>query len=152
MFPSFQSSFPAVIAAALLLTAPTALAQRGGRNGGGNHDGGSYRSGGNFGGGYRSGQTYSAPPRAPQRRRALLLHRPSYVPPSSYYGDSYYADRYYTGRVYFYCGSFLARPYFGVGLGIPFGYGYRTNRGCGYIDGWGDFHPAPCYQFYYDGY
>jgi hypothetical protein len=75
--------------------------------------------------GYRS---YSAPARR-------------YVaPPRAYVGGRFYAN-----RGYFYGGRFWARPYFGVGIGIPFGYGYRTPRGCGYVDNWGRFHRAPCY-------
>jgi hypothetical protein len=57
----------------------------------------------------------------------------------------YVGGRFYANRGYFYGGRFWARPYFGVGIGIPFGYGYRTPRGCGYVDGWGRFYPAPCY-------
>lgn len=70
---------------------------------------------------------------------------PRYVaPPRSFYGG-YTAGRFYSGRGYFYGNSFWARPYFGVGVGIPFGYGYRTPRGCGYVDGFGQFYPAPCF-------
>lgn len=70
---------------------------------------------------------------------------PRYVaPPRGFYGG-YAPGRFYPGRGYFYGNSFWARPYFGVGVGIPFGYGYRTPRGCGYVDGFGQFYPAPCY-------
>lgn len=67
------------------------------------------------------------------------------APPRVYVGGGYRPGRFYANRGYFYGGRFWARPYFGVGIGIPFGYGYRTPRGCGYVDGWGRFHPAPCY-------
>jgi hypothetical protein len=72
--------------------------------------------------------------------------------PRYYGGGGFYPGRFYAGRGYFYGGNFWARPYFGVGIGIPFGYGYNTNRGCGWVDGWGNFHPAPCYDNYYSGY
>ena len=132
------------VAAALLLAVPTiASADRGGRGGG--HGAYSHRgySGGNrgysarpyYGGGPRY---YAPPPRA-------------YYNPNAYRG--YVAGRFYAGRGYFFGGSFYARPYFGFGVAIPFGYGYPTDLGCGYYDGWGRYHPAPCYDpglsFYY---
>jgi hypothetical protein len=70
---------------------------------------------------------------------------PRYVaPPRGFFGG-YTPGRFYSGRGYFYGNRFWARPYFGVGVGIPFGYGYRTPRGCGYVDGFGQFFPAPCF-------
>jgi hypothetical protein len=77
-----------------------------------------------------------------------------YAPPPRVYhgGGTFVAGRFYTGRGYFYGGSFWARPYFGVGVGIPFGYGYATPRGCGYVDAWGRFYPAPCYMPHYGPY
>ena len=59
--------------------------------------------------------------------------------------------RFYSGRGYYYGGSFYARPYFGFGLAIPWGYGYPTDYGCGYFDDFGYFHQAPCYvdPYYY---
>ena len=61
--------------------------------------------------------------------------------------------RFYAGRGYYYGGRFWARPYFGYGVGIPFGWGYYTDAGCGYYDGWGYWQPAPCYvdDSYYFG-
>lgn len=69
---------------------------------------------------------------------------PRYVAPSRGFGG-FRAGQFYQGRGYYYSGNFWARPYFGAGVGIPFGYGYRTPRGCGYVDGFGRFFPAPCY-------
>jgi len=61
-------------------------------------------------------------------------------------GGGYNTGRFYAGRGYYYGGRFWARPYFGVGIGIPFGFGYYTDRGCGYYDGYGYWQPAPCYS------
>lgn len=64
----------------------------------------------------------------------------------AYGGGGYYPGRFYAGHGYYYGGRFWARPYFGVGIGIPFGYGYYNNGyGCGYYDGYGNWEPAPCY-------
>jgi hypothetical protein len=70
--------------------------------------------------------------------------RTVYVAPRVVYSPG----RFYAGRGYFYGNRFWARPYYGVGAGIPFGYGYRTPRGCGYVDPWGRYIPAPCYLGY----
>lgn len=74
-------------------------------------------------------------------RGRTVVVRPRYVAPRVVYVPG----RFYAGRGYFYGNRFWARPYFGVGAGIPFGYGYRTPRGCGYVDSFGRFYPAPCY-------
>lgn len=55
--------------------------------------------------------------------------------------------RFYAGRGYFYGNRFWARPYYGVGVGIPYGWGYRGLVGCGFYDGWGYWQPAPCYPY-----
>jgi hypothetical protein len=123
------------VTAALLLAAPAiASAQRGGPGHG--HPGRGYHGGdrgysarpNNY---YRGGPRYYAPP--PR----------AYYNPNAYRG--YVAGRFYPNRGYFYAGGFYARPYFGIGVAIPFGYGYATDLGCGYYDGWGRYHPAPCY-------
>src|SRR5439155_3496865 len=71
-----------------------------------------------------------------------------------YGGRGYSNGRFYAGRGYYYGGRLWARPYYGYGIGIPFGWGYNTDAGCGYYDGWGDWQPAPCYagDSYYYGY
>ena len=143
------------MSAALLFAAPSAV----GKKGGGDHDRGDHDRGdhdrgehgrGKFRGGYQKhnrnydfghnrgfynggGARYYAAPRY-------------YAPSRAYYDGGFTAGRFYAGRGYFYGGSFWARPFFGVGIGIPFGYGYRTPRGCGYVDEFGDFYPAPCYS------
>ncbi len=138
------------MSAALLFAAPSAV----GKKGGGDHDRGEHgrgeHGGGKFRGGYQKhnrnydfghnrgfynggGARYYAAPRY-------------YAPSRAYYDGGFTAGRFYAGRGYFYGGSFWARPFFGVGIGIPFGYGYRTPRGCGYVDEFGDFYPAPCYS------
>lgn len=66
-------------------------------------------------------------------------------PPRVIVGGGFRPGRFYSNRGYFYGGRFWARPYFGVGIGIPYGYGYRTPRGCGFVDQRGVFYPAPCY-------
>jgi len=63
-------------------------------------------------------------------------------------GGAYYPGRFYAGRGYYYGGRFWARPYFGIGIGIPFGWGYDSGFGCGYYDGYGYWQPAPCYAGY----
>jgi hypothetical protein len=124
--------------AVFLMTAPAALADRGGRG--------------------HSGRGDNRRHYAPQRHYNSVGFRsfysaPRYAPvPRGIYRGSYVPGRFYSGRGYFYGDRFWARPYFGVGIGIPFGYGFRTNRGCGYVDGWGAFHPAPCYVGYDSGY
>jgi len=142
----FKFAMPALaLGAVLTLLGPTAaLAQRGGGRGG--RSGGSY-SGRSFSGG--GGRSYSPPTRAaaipavaqlcrplrgPQLfRRWAQLRRP--LRGRSYYGGGggYYPGRFYAGRGYYYGGRFWARPYFGVGIGIPYGSG----PGCGYYDGYG---------------
>lgn len=126
---SFSSRLSIAVVALFLMSAPAALADRGGRNGGRGNSGRGYYSAPRYNGYYRGGgPRYVAPPRA-------------------YYGG-YSPGRFYSGRGYFYGNRFWARPYFGIGIGIPFGFGYRTPRGCGYVDEWGDFYPAPCYSRY----
>jgi len=164
---SFKSAMPALaLGVVLMLLGPTAaLAQRGG-GGRGGHSGGSV-SGRSFSGG--GGRSYSAP--APLGRSYSGGAR-SYAAPyagrgyssgRSYYGGGYYGGgyhgggayypgRFYAGRGYYYGGSFWARPYFGIGIGIPFGWGYYSGSGCGYYDGYGYWQPAPCYPNLYSGY
>ncbi len=164
---SFKSAMPALaLGAVLMLFGPTAaLAQRGG-GGRGGHSGGAV-SGRSFSGG--GGRSYSAP--APSGRRYSGSAR-SYAAPyagrgysggRSYYGGgysgggyhgggAYYPGRFYPGRGYYWGGSFWARPYFGIGIGIPFGWGYYSGSGCGYYDGYGYWQPAPCYPNPYLGY
>jgi hypothetical protein len=127
---SFQSALPALaLGAMLMLFGPTAaLAQHGGGERGRSFSGG---------GGHR----YSAPS---YRGRSYSGGR--------YYGGGYYRGgggfypgRFYSGRGYYYGGRFWARPYYGTGVGIPFGWGYDRGYGCGYYDGYGYWRPAPCY-------
>ena len=174
---SFKFAMPALaLGAVLMLVGPTAaLAQRGGGNRGGNSGGSS--SGRSFSGGGRSysapsysGRSYSGGGRsyaAPNSGRSYSGGR-SYAAPyagrsysggRSYYGGGYYrggggynAGRFYAGRGYYYGGRFWARPYFGIGIGIPFGWGYASRLGCGYYDGYGYWQPAPCYPDVYSGY
>ena len=160
---SFKSAMPAIaLGAVLMLLVPTAaLAQRGGggRNG---HSGGSF-SGRSFSGG--GGPRYSAPSYSGRsysrggRSYAAPYAGRSYSGGRSYYGGrsyggggGYYPGRFYAGRGYYYSGRFWARPYFGVGIGIPFGWGYYSAPGCGYYDEYGDWYPAPCYPDLYSGY
>jgi hypothetical protein len=141
---NFKSGLSVAAVALFLLSAPAALADRDGRHGSRDrgHSGRGYYSGG--------GRNYSAP-------------QPNYYRGNDrgYYGGSRYVSgprvvirggyapgRFYSGRGYYYGNRFWARPYFGIGVGIPFGYGYRTPRGCGYVDEWGDFYRAPCYMGY----
>ena len=111
-----------VLGAVLLFAAPLAFADRGGRHGG--HG--------------RSVTRYSRPYVAPYRSFGPSFNRG--------YNSGFSAGRFYPGRGYFYGGNFWARPYSGIGIGIPFGYGFNTNRGCGYVNNFGDFYPAPCYS------
>ena len=135
---SRKSAMPVLaLGALLMLLGPTAaLAQRSG-GGRGGHSGGSY-SGRSFSGG--GGRSYAAPSGR------------SYAGGRSYNGGGYYPGRFYAGRGYYYGGRFWARPYFGIGIGIPFGSGYYSRSGCGYYDGYGYWHPAPCYSNVYPGY
>src|ERR1022692_2834118 len=112
---TLKSAMPAVVFGALTMLAPTAaLAQRGG----GGHGGGV--SGHSFSGG---GRSYAAP-------RGFATPR-GYAPYAgrAYGGGGYNSGRFYAGRGYYYGGRFWARPYFGVGIGIPFGYGYSGPYG-----------------------
>jgi len=158
---AFKSAMLALaLGAVLMLLGPTAaLAQRGGRGG---HSGGSF-SGRSFSGG--GGRRYSAPSYS---GRSYSGGGHSYAAPRagrSYYGGrsyhgggyygrrgGYYPGRFYAGRGYYYGGRFWARPYFGIGIGIPFGWGYDLGSGCGYYDGYGYWQPAPCYPNLYSGY
>ena len=138
---------------ALLLTGATAAwAQHGTRGGSGRSysGGGGYSTGGR---GYSSGGGYAG--------RAYAGAGYSYRGASGYYGGRGYSagnrgyayaggrgygeGRFYAGRGYYYGGRFWARPYYGYGVGVPFGWGYNSGAGCGYYDGWGYWHPAPCY-------
>ncbi|MGA2146303.1 MAG: hypothetical protein ABSH49_15215 [Bryobacteraceae bacterium] len=165
----FKSAMPALALGALMLLGPTtALAQRGG-GGRDGHSGGSF-SGRSFSGG--GGRSYSAPSYA---GRSYSSGARSYATPyagrsygarsysapyagrgygGGYYGGGggYYPGQFYGGRGYYYGGRFWARPYFGVGIGIPFGWGYNSSAGCGYYDGYGYWQPAPCYPNLYSGY
>ncbi|MBL8241918.1 MAG: hypothetical protein JNM66_31125 [Bryobacterales bacterium] len=127
------------VAALFLFTAPSALADRGGRHG---SSGRGYYSGG--------GRHYSAPQRNFYRGHDRGYYAgPRYVSgPRVVIRGGFTPGRFYSGRGYYYGNRFWARPYFGIGVGIPFGFGYRTARGCGYVDEWGDFYPAPCYLGY----
>jgi len=175
---SFKSAMPALaLGAVLMLLGPTAaLAQRGG-GGRAGHSGGSFSGRSFSGGGGRgysapsySGRNYSGNGRsyaAPYAGRSYAGGR-SYAAPyagrsysggRSYYGGGYYGGgggyypgRFYAGRGYYYGGRFWARPYFGIGIGIPFGWGYDSGYGCGYYDGYGYWQPAPCYPNLYSGY
>ena len=119
---------------------------------GGGH---SYSGGGNF---YSRGRGYSGGGNSYSRGRGYSGGGNSYSRGrgysgggNSYYGGRGYSNgRFYAGRGYYYGGRFWARPYYGYGIGIPFGWGYDTGAGCGYYDGWGYWHPAPCYAG--DGY
>ena len=160
-----KSAIPALVLSAALLVGPaTAFAQRsggGGRTGGSSGGGRSFSGGGgrsysapsgrSFSGGGRSysapsysGRAYSGPSYS---GRAFNGGSRSYVAPRGFSGGNrgYYSGRFYAGRGYYYGGRFWARPYFGIGIGIPFGWGYSSNYGCGYYDGWGYWQPAPCY-------
>jgi hypothetical protein len=154
---SFKSAMPALtLGAVLMLLGPTAaLAQRGGAQRGGGHSGGSF-AGRSFAGG--GGRRYSAPSYA-GRSYAAPYARRSYSGGGNYYngryygsGGAYYPGRFYAGRGYYYGGRFWARPYSGIGIGIPFGGGYNAGSGCGYYDGYGYWRPAPCYSNLYSGY
>ena len=167
---SFKSAMPALaLAAVLMLLGPSAaMAQRGG-SGHGGHSGGSFSGRSYSGGGGRSysapsyaGRSYSSGARSyatPYAGRSYGAR--SYSAPyagrgygGGYYGGGggYYPGRFYAGRGYYYGGRFWARPYFGVGIGIPFGWGYNAGYGCGYYDGYGYWQPAPCYPNLYSGY
>jgi hypothetical protein len=148
---SLKSAIPALaLGAVLAFLGPTAaFAQRGGGGHAGGHAGGSY-SGRSYAGG--GGRSYSAPSYA---GRGYSGGARSYAAPyagrsysgGGYYrgGGAYYPGRFYPGRGYYYGGRFWARPYFGFGVGIPFGWGYNSGGRCGYYDGYGYWHPAPCY-------
>ena len=151
---SFTSALPALaLGAVLMLFGPTAaLAQRGG-GGHGGHFGGGF-SGHSFAGG---GHAFSAPRGnwgggrsyvAPNAGRGYYGGRGNYGGGHYGGGGSYYPGRFYAGRGYYYGGRFWARPYFGLGIGIPFGWGYNLGYGCGYYDGFGYWQPAPCYSGY----
>lgn len=150
----FKSATRALaLGAVLTLLGPTAaLAQRGGGNSGRSFSGGgghSYSAPSYLGRGYSGGgRSYAAP----YAGRSISGGR-SYFG-GGYYrgGNAYYPGRFYPGRGYFWGGSFWARPYFGVGIGIPFGGGYNSGGACGYRDGFGYWHPAPCYVNPYYGY
>lgn len=136
---NFKMRLAIALSAALLFGVPAAMADPGGGHGGGKHGKNKDKYSSSRGyifenrGFYRGdGGGYYAAPRY-------------YAPQRSYYGGGFLAGRFYAGRGYFYGGNFWARPFFGVGIGIPFGYGYSTPRGCGYVDEFGDFYPAPCY-------
>jgi hypothetical protein len=158
----FKPAIPALaLGAALMLLGPTtALAQRGG-GGRGGQSGGGY-SGRSFSGG--GGRSYAAPNSgrsfsggrsyaAPNQGRSFSGGRSYYGGGERYRGGGgYYAGRFSPGHGYYYGGSFWARPYYGVGVGIPFGWGYRSRLGCGYYDGYGYWQPAPCYVDPYLGY
>jgi hypothetical protein len=164
MIHTLKSALPALaLGAVLAIVGPTAaFAQRGGGGHGGGHYGGgfsgrSYGGGGHgFAGGYRGGYA------APYGGRGFYGGR-GYVAPRGFYGGGYYRGgyyrgygggfypgRFYPGRGYFWGGRWYARPFFGVGIGIPFGYGYYVNGyGCGYYDGYGYWVAAPCYPYPY---
>ena len=154
---SFKSAMPALaLGAALMLLGPTAaLAQRGG-GGHGGHAGGGF-AGRSFSGG--GGPRYSTPSYS---GHGYAGGGRSYAAPNagrSFYGGrsygtrgGFYPGRFYAGRGYYYSGRFWARPYFGVGIGIPFGWGYDAGYGCGYYDGYGNWQPAPCYAAPYPSY
>jgi len=157
---------PALALGAVLLLGPTtALAQHGGGHSGGGFAGRSYSGGGHgysapsYSRGYSgSGHGYAAPyagrAYSGGRSYAAPYAGRSYPGWRGYYGGggAYYPGRFYAGRGYYYGGRFWARPYFGVGIGIPFGWGYPSDYGCGYFDGYGNWQPAPCYPNYYSGY
>jgi hypothetical protein len=156
---SFKSALPALaVGAVLMLLGPTAaLAQRSG--GGRGHSAPSY-SGRSYSGG---GRSYAAPNAGRSYSGGRAYAAPnagrSYSGGRSYYGGGYYGrgggyypGRFYAGRGYYYGGRFWARPYFGIGVGIPFGWGYDSGSGCGYYDGYGYWQPAPCYPNLDSGY
>ena len=149
-------SIPALACGVLLMLADPAalLAQRGGGRGGsfgGSHGGGrSYARPSFPGRGYSGGgRTYAS--QSYSWRGYSGGNRSTYVERGVPRGG-YSAGRFYAGRGYYYGGRFWARPYFGVGIGIPFGWGYYSEAGCGYYDGWGDWWPAPCYPYQRYGY
>lgn len=127
----------------MLAGATSALAQRGGGRGG--YSGPGFSSGyRGYGGGrgYGSNWGYGGPSFRGGR---------GYNSFGSFgrgYDRGFAAGRFYPGRGYFYGNRFWARPYFGVGVGIPFGYGYYSRAygpRCGFVDGWGYWQPAPCW-------
>lgn len=128
----------AFTAALLAMGASVVAAQPGRRGGGPSHSDRGYSDG---------NRAYRARPYSGGNH--YYDHRSYTPPPRNYYnrrGPGAYVDgRFYANRGYYYGGSFYARPYFGFGIAIPFGYGYSTRLGCGYYDGWGRYHPAPCY-------
>ena len=130
---SFRSAMPMLaLGAVLVFLGPTAAFAQRSSGGHGGHSGGSY-------GAPSVGRGYSAP-------------RSYYGGGYNRGGGGYYAGRFYAGRGYYYGGRFWARPYYGVGVGIPFGWGYYSRSGCGYYDGYGYWQPAPCYVNPYLGY
>ncbi|MCC6341751.1 MAG: hypothetical protein IT166_06110 [Bryobacterales bacterium] len=141
-FPArFLKTFlPLALGAAFLMLAPGfAMAEHGGRRGGHGGYGRSFS-------GHRGYYGYSGHRGYYGRSYAGRGYYRGYAAPRGYYrGGGYYPGRFYAGRGYYYGGRFWARPYFGIGIGIPFGYGYYTQYGCGYYDGWGYWRPAPCY-------
>ena len=153
---SFRSAMPMLaLGAVLVFLGPTAAFAQRSSGGHGGHSGGSY-AGRSFSGG--GGHGYSAPSYAGRSYGAPSVGR-GYSAPRSYYGGGYnrggggyYAGRFYAGRGYYYGGRFWARPYYGVGVGIPFGWGYYSRSGCGYYDGYGYWQPAPWYVNPYLGY
>jgi hypothetical protein len=142
-----KSAMPALaLGAFLTLLGPTAaLAQRHG-GGYGGHSGGGYSSGRSFSGGGYSGR-YAGPSYSGRYSGGGRSYAVPYSRGGGYYrgGGSYYPGRFYAGHGYYYGGRFWARPYFGIGIGIPFGWGYDMGYGCGYYDGFGYWQPAPCY-------
>ena len=153
MFNNFQFRLALVFGAILLFTAPVAQAEKGGRHGSSGRSSHGHRGdkhGGERSYYYGSNRGYDAPNRGYYNREGRDYNsRNRYVAPyRGYNGGAFVSGRFYSGRGYFHGGSFWARPYFGIGVGIPFGYGYNTNRGCGYVDEWGDFYPAPCFSNY----
>ncbi len=141
----------------MLLGATEALAQRHGGARGGSP--GVRAQGRSFAGG--GGRVYSGPSHSGRNYSGAggrIYSAPSYQGRGYYAGrgysrgGGYYDGRFYSGRGYYYGGRFWARPYFGVGIGIPFGWGYYSRLGCGYYDGWGYWQPAPCYPSLAYGY
>lgn len=150
---NFRFGKTLLFATMLLIAAPSAEAQRGGGRGSrSGHGGGgqsSSRGHSGFSRGYSgSHRSYAAPNRGFYNGGRSYYSAPRYRSAPRFYGGGFSSGRFYSGRGYYYGDRFWARPFFGIGLGIPFGYGYRTNRGCGYVDDWGDFYPAPCYSGY----
>jgi hypothetical protein len=157
---SVKAAMPALaLAAILMLFAPAAaFAFRGGEHFGGRgyghafHGGRGYDGGwrGNGGGAWRGRGAWAG--HEGDWGRAYGHWRGGYD--EGYHGGFYHGDdggfypgRFYAGRGYYWGGRFWARPYFGVGIGIPFGWGYNVGPGCGYYDGWGYWRPAPCYPY-----